>query len=67
MAVDLVLHPRAMAHDLVAPRHQPAQPLRLSSGVHTSGRKPAACSLASTPASILSVLTRAYTIRWSGS
>jgi hypothetical protein len=54
--VDLVLHPGAVADDLVAPRHQRRRSVS-ASGNHTSGRKPAACSEARTPASILSVLT----------
>jgi hypothetical protein len=66
--VGLVLHPGAVPDDLVAPRHQAAQALRLGVRNHTSGKNPAACNEASTPASILSILIRAWAIAftWSG-
>src|SRR5215203_5540679 len=60
--VHLVLDPGAVPDELIPPRHEPAQTSVSGSGVHTSGRKPAARRLARTPASILSVLTCACAI-----
>jgi len=54
----LVLEPRVIAADLVAPRrHQPAFAFGAPSGVQICGRYPQLTRLASVPASILSVFT----------
>ena len=59
----LVLDPRAMADDLVAPRHQPAKPF---GSPHLASRSPAGIrphrGCAERPASILSVFTWACAI-----
>ena len=53
----LVLDPGPMPNDLVAASQSAPELQCAASGSQTSGRKPAARNEASTPASILSVLT----------
>src|SRR5579863_1104553 len=61
--VHLILDPRAMPDHLVAPGHEPAPAFGLwHRAARSPGRKSAARSDASTPASILSVLTCACAI-----
>ena len=58
----LILDLRAVPDNLVAPRHQPPEAFGIRVGGQISGGKLAARSDASTPASILSILTCAWAI-----